>query len=161
MGFSSFKLPETPEIGICLNKPLILAPDDKPFYLKGNLIQQSKKTEEKIGLMHLFPYDLELFSPAGSEIEEGVTGFVFFVRCSAFNIPSAEIHVSGTLTHTSSGLKKNLLPFILEKYSPNEFTSLLSFPKKELQTGGYILHLKAEELNTENTSQTKISFLVK
>jgi len=160
MGFSSLKIEETPETGICLNEPLILAPDDKPFYLKGNLIQRSENTEEDIGLMCLFPFDLEMFSPVISEIAEEIPGFLVLVRCSVINIASPDIRISGILKHISSGEEKQIGSFPMENYSPSEFTSSLAFFREDLKKGKYIFRLSAEELKTRTTSQTETTFFV-
>lgn len=159
---SSFTIPETPDSGLVIDPPLLLIPEKDPFYLKGTLIEKKDGGEESIGLLNIYPYDIDQFSPLIDELSQGTKSILAVVRCSTLNMEKPDIEFSVHLIHLSTGKKMPLYFSVLHEYQENDIhLSFLRLTMNELMPGNYILYFFIEEVKSQSRSQGNTTFKVK
>jgi VWFA-related protein len=141
---------ERPDYGLLLGAPLLLKPEEGPFYL-----------EEPSGV---YNYDTSRYSPLMEELDQGANRIFAVVRCSFFDIRQPDIKLSADLflhlVETEERIPVTLS--ILNQHREDDTVIFfIELQTEELQSGEYTLNLSAEDNRTQLQSQASTIFEVR
>ena len=156
---SSVVIPETPDSGLMLYPPLLLAENGNASYINGT---EKKKDEEKISLPDVYSFDSSRYVPLVKDLDGDTAKIQAVMRCSIFGIDHPELMLQAHITQTASS-EKIPLEFSILKQSKEQdsWQWLIEFPVADLEPGEYILYLSAEEINTKKQSSASADFIIK
>lgn len=162
VGSSQVSVAEIPDSGISLNPPLLLVSSRNNFYLEGETIQEKNTKDKAIGLLGIYPYDLNLFTPVIMEIEQSTSWVLAILNCSILNIQQPDIKLFLRLNHKFTGEKIPLRFSILDRRERKETQIFyLGLQLDGLKSGEYQLDFLARETESQSESQTTTTFMVK
>ncbi len=156
---SSIAIPERPDSGLMLYPPLLLVEKGNASYLNGT---EKKGGEDDTSLAEVYPFDSSRYIPLIKDLDKDTANIQAAVRCSVFGLDDPEIKIQAYLTQPSSGEKIPLETTILgQSKEQNIWQWLIEFPVADLTPRKYILHLSAEEANTEKQSSASADFVIR
>jgi len=160
---SSVVIPEPTVSGIKLFPPLLLIPEEKAVYLKLSHDQEKELEKESVSLIAIYPFLPKNFFPLVEEADRGIEKLLAVLRLSIVDVPESEIEISALLIDHSSDQKiplQNISIHAVEKREGIDVL-LIEFLLPELEAGEYSLEIIAEEMTTQQRSQTTRTFKIR
>jgi len=158
---SHIVVPKTPEKGLRLFPPLILAQEKEAEYINAGVDKENGEVAEQEELLEIYPFETSQYSPVVGPFQKNTSHILILMRCSVFNIPEAEVKLSARLVHQPTR-KKVPLEITFDNKLRDEQGSGVIFPMDlktaDLQPGKYYLYIFAEEINSGHRSTVNTSF---
>lgn len=156
---SSIAIPETPDSGLILYPPLLLAEKGNAFYIDGT---EKKKGVEETSLEDVYSFDSNRYVPVVRDLDEDTANIQAVIRCSIFGLDDPELKIQAYLTQRSSAEKIPLEFTILNQSKDQDIWQwLIEFPVADLIPGIYSLNLSAGEVNTERRSAASADLIIR
>jgi VWFA-related protein len=156
---SSIAIPQTPDSGLLLYPPLLLAEKGNASYIDGT---EKKKSVEETSLEDIYSFDSSRYVPVVRDLDEDTANKQAVVRCSIFGLDDPELKIHAYLTRPSTSEKIPLEFTILNQSKDQDIWQwLIEFPIADLMPGKYSLNLTAEEVNTERRSEARADFIIR
>jgi hypothetical protein len=163
VGSSSVVIPEAIDSGIKLFPPLLLIPEKKTVYIKLSHDQEKGTEKESLSLNDIYPFLPENFFPLVEEADEGLEKLLAVLRLSVLEVPESEIEIYAHLIDHSSNQKIPLSNSSIHAAEKKDGIDVLlvEFQLPELEAGEYSLEIIAEDITTQDKSQTTRTFKIR
>jgi VWFA-related protein len=160
---SSVVIPEASDSGIKLFPPLLLIPEEKALYLKLSHDQEKGIEKGSLSLNDVYPFLPDNFSPLVDEANLGIKKLLAVLRLSIIDVQESEIEISAHLIDRSSDKKIPLSKSSIHAAEKREGIDMLliEFQLPELEVGEYSVVIIAEEMTTQEKSQTTRTFKIR
>jgi hypothetical protein len=160
---SSVVIPKASDSGIKLFPPLLLIPEEKALYLKLSHDQEKRAEKESLSLNDVYPFLPDNFSPLVDEANLGIKKLLAVLRLSIIDVQESEIEISAHLIDRSSDKKIPLSKSSIHAAEKREGIDMLliEFQLPELEVGEYSVVIIAEEMTTQEKSQTTRTFKIR
>lgn len=159
---SSVTIPETYDVGLRLDTPLLLIPEKNALYLKVSTIKKKETRKASFTLLKIYPYDYTEYSPLIGDLKQGTSRILVMLRCYILDIRQPDIKLSARLVHQSTGKAIPSSFSILDKYQYNNIQIyLLELQLNEMLPGRYFLSFFAKETKTKFESHVATDLIVK
>ena len=160
---SSVVIPEPTDSGIRLFPPLLLIHEEKALYLKLSTRQEKEIEKRSVSLNDVYPFLPKNFSPLVEEANLGIKKLLAVLRLSVVEAPESEIEIYAHLINHSSNQKIPLSNSSIHAAEKRDGTDvlLIEFQLPELEAGEYSVEITAEEMTTQEKSQTTRTFKIK
>jgi len=160
---SSVFIPEASDSGITLFPPLLLITEKKALYLKLSHDQEKGTEKGSLSLNDVYPFLSGNFSPLVEEADRGIEKLLAVLRLSIVDVPESEIEIYAHLIDRSSDKKIPLLKSSIHAAEKREGIDMLliEFQLPELEVGKYSVVIIAEEMTTQEKSQTTRTFKIR
>jgi len=160
---SSVVIPEASDSRIKLFPPLLLIPGENSLYLKLSHDQEKGKEKESLSFNDVYPFLSGNFSPLVEEADRGIEKLLAVLRLSIVDVPESEIEIYAHLIDRSSDKKIPLSKSSIHAAEKREGIDMLliEFQLPELEVGEYSVVIIAEEMTTQEKSQTTRTFKIR
>jgi hypothetical protein len=160
---SSVVIPEASDSRIKLFPPLLLIPGENALYLKLSHDQEKGKEKESLSFNDVYPFLSGNFSPLVEEVDQGIKKLLAVLRLSVVDVPESEIEIYAHLIDHSSDKKIQLSNSSIVASEKREGIDMLliEFQLPELEVGEYSVVIIAEEMTTQEKSQTTRTFKIR
>jgi len=160
---SSVVIPKASDSGIKLFPPLLLIPEEKALYLKLSHDQEKGIEKGSLSLNDVYPFLPDNFSPLVDEANLGIKKLLAVLRLSIIDVQESEIEISAHLIDRSSDKKIPLSNSSIVASEKREGIDMLliEFQLPELEVGEYSVVIIAEEMTTQEKSQTTRTFKIR
>jgi len=149
---SSITIPAGQDAGFKLYPPLLLIPENKALYIKG---EEKDKKATDLSLSDIFPFDTTLYAPLVKELDKDTTKITAVIRCFPGGITEPEISLRARLVSSTS---REEIPVHLKILDQTQDQNVLIYSLElclpVLQPGDYLLIISADEHKSRITSRT-------
>jgi VWFA-related protein len=149
---SSITIPAGKDSGFKLYPPLLLVPENKALYIKG---EEKDRKSTDLSLSDIFPFDTTQYAPVVKELDGDTTKIIAVLRCISGGITEPEISLTARLVSSTSSEEIPIPLKILDQtQDQNVLIYSLELSLPVLQPGYHLLILSADEHKSRTISRT-------
>ena len=149
---SSITIPVGKDAGFKLYPPLLLVPENKALYIKG---EEKDKKAIDLSLFDIFPFNTTQYAPEVKELDKDTTKITAVIRCFPGGITEPEISLTARLVSSTSSEEIPVPLKILDQtQDQNVLIYSLELSLPVLQPGDHLLILSADEHKSRTISRT-------